>query len=122
MKLKIMGRNWTLEKRSYQEDSAFQRDGVAGYCNTTLRRIVCCNMDTHPEFSRESEEWRRLTEQEVLRHEIVHAFFGECGLQENAATFDGPWPLNEEMIDWFAHVGERIHAAWKAAGCAEVEE
>lgn len=46
----------------------------------------------------------------VLRHEIVHAFLHESGLQECS------WGDNEEIVDWIAHQGPKIYQAWKEAG------
>ena len=40
----------------------------------------------------------------TLRHEIIHAFLFESGLQTCAFTIEGPWAENEEMIDWFANM------------------
>lgn len=50
-----------------------------------------------------------------LRHEIVHAFLSECGLNECSGETDC-WARNETMVDWFARMGERIYRAWEAAG------
>ena len=36
-------------------------------------------------------------EKKVLRHEIIHAFFGESGLRSQSE-----YAQNEELIDWIA--------------------
>ena len=60
-------------------------------------------------------------QKEILRHEIVHAFLYESGLDacSNQVT---NWASNEEMVDWFARMGERIYRAWKDAGALSVEQ
>jgi len=52
---------------------------------------------------------------ETLRHEIVHAFLFECGLSACSGYADH-WAKNEEMVDWIAIQGPKIHEAWKKAG------
>lgn len=47
----------------------------------------------------------------VKRHEILHAFAAESGLNECS-----DWARNEEMIDWIAYQGLKVIEAWKAAG------
>lgn len=46
----------------------------------------------------------------VLRHEITHAFLHESGLRACS------WGDNEEIVDWIAHQGPKLYAAWKEAG------
>lgn len=40
----------------------------------------------------------------LLRHEIIHAFFKQSGLQENAHSLssDIGYPQNEELVEWLA--------------------
>lgn len=40
--------------------------------------------------------------EKLVRHELIHAFLLESGLDANALTYDEAWPLNEEMVDWMA--------------------
>lgn len=44
----------------------------------------------------------------TLRHEIFHAFMDESGLIGNALPYNGPWPFNEEMIDFVAIQAPKI--------------
>ena len=37
----------------------------------------------------------------VLRHELIHAFLFESGMDQSSAAHDA-WAVNEEMIDWKA--------------------
>ena len=47
-----------------------------------------------------------------LRHEILHAFMFESGLdmQSNEGV---PWALNEEMIDWYAIQSPKIYKVFE---------
>jgi hypothetical protein len=44
---------------------------------------------------------------EILRHEIIHAFLHESGLDACAGTAES-WATNEEMVDWFAIQSPKI--------------
>lgn len=51
----------------------------------------------------------------VLRHEIIHAFLFESGLQEN--YHNEKWGHDEIMIDWFAIQFPKIQKAFYEADC-----
>lgn len=51
----------------------------------------------------------------TLRHEIIHAFLIEAGLQTCAHNYEGAWVNNEEMIDWFANIFPKMHVAMCSA-------
>lgn len=46
----------------------------------------------------------------VLRHEILHAFIFECGLDT-----ENSWARNEEMIEFFALQSYKIATVFSAA-------
>ena len=54
-------------------------------------------------------------QKKVLRHEIIHAFLNESGLNDCSGSVNG-WAINEEMIDWMALQHHKIHAAFEKAG------
>ena len=54
----------------------------------------------------------------VIRHEIVHAFLYESGLDVNSLS-GGAWAKNEEMVDWMAIQIPKILKAFQEAGIAE---
>ena len=114
MKVSILGTDYEIIKKRYDEDTAFARLGINGYCDARLHEIVICDMATYEGWEHETEPFIESTEKATLRHEIVHAFFNESGLQESANTYDGGWSQNEEMVDWFALQGPKIFEAWKA--------
>lgn len=116
MKLSILGTDYTVTKKPYDAEPDFSKHSINGYCDSALKQIVICDMVTYPGYENDSKESRAVTEQETLRHEIVHAFLNECGLQDSTLQQDGPWAKNEEMIDWFALLGPKILKAWQEAG------
>lgn len=115
MTVNILGTKYTVTKKKYSEDPAFAKSGIDGYCKFQLHQIVHCDMSTYPDWEDESPESIHNTEQQTLRHEIVHAFFHESGLSYNANTVDGSWAVNEEMVDWIALQGPKVYEAWRQA-------
>jgi hypothetical protein len=113
MTIDILGKQWVIEELSSDEDEKLSE--CDGYCDWTTRRIVI-----------EREVKGNLGDMEkyvrkVKRHEIVHAFLCESGLADGALPVDS-WADNEEMVDWVARMGERIHKAWGSADALEVGE
>jgi len=74
---------------------------TVGSCNRAVKEIVVENFpdETHSAVRSNKQALHdEVMFNEVLRHELVHAFFGECGLDSEVdSAFD------EEMIaDWLA--------------------
>ena len=47
----------------------------------------------------------------VLRHELIHAFLFESGMDQSSTAHEA-WAVNEEMIDWMAIQMPKIMAAY----------
>lgn len=114
--VRILGTLYTIAVKKYDEDEAFDRRSIGGYCDSLLKQIVICDMTTYKGWKYEPKETCEIAQKEALRHEIVHAFLTESGLDANAFSVDCPWAKNEEMVDWIALQGPKIYAAWKEAG------
>lgn len=112
MTIQILGADYTIEYRSYFEDPVFEREGVSGYCSNRQHHIVIGLIRTFPNFEEESCEVLMSVERETLRHEIIHAFLYESGLDDSANAINTSWAKNEEMIDWFALQGPKIFSVW----------
>lgn len=121
-KLCILGTEYTIFIKKYDEDKAFALRSISGYCDGTTKQIVVCDMSTYKDWEHEPPERASATQRQILRHEIVHAFYHESGLADNSLTYDGPWPNNEEMVDWFALQGPKIYAAWREADALDKVE
>ena len=57
----------------------------------------------------------------VLRHELIHAFLYESGLDMCSTAHDA-WAVNEEMIDWMAIQMPKIMAAYESVTNKNVVE
>lgn len=105
----VLGSVYQIVEQTAAENPLFEDSD--GYCDWTVRQIhirreiegTLCNMERYMK--------------KVLRHEIVHAFLLESGL--DCCTTAETWARNEEMVDWLARQGEKIYAAWSNAGALE---
>lgn len=114
-KVNILGTEYSIIVRKYDEEKEFEENSWAGWCDDYMNRIILCDLSTWPGWDKEPEEKRESCTKKTLRHEIVHAFFNESGLTDNSICLESPWARNEEMVDWFAQQGPKIYKAWEEA-------
>lgn len=112
----ILGTEYTITVKKYDEDDVFKRLSVDGYCDGYIKSIVVCDMSTYKGWEHEPKATLEIAQKQTLRHEIVHAFFNESGLASSAFGIDCSWAKNEEMVDWIALQGPKIYMAWQEAG------
>lgn len=117
MKVNILGTEYTIIVKKYDEEEAFERQSFAGYCDGYSKQIIICDMHTYKGWEYEPEQSIQAAQKETMRHEIVHAFFNESGLKENTFSYDGAWARNEEMIDWLAMQIPKIYKVYEEVGC-----
>ncbi len=114
MQINILGARYTLAYRTKAEDKGLE--GIDGYCDTSTKYCVA------REYTEEERQDTNVLQDldayrhKVMRHEIVHAFLQESGLDINTGESEA-WATNEEMVDWLAIQGPKIFAAWQQAGC-----
>lgn len=116
LKVNVLGTEYTITIKKYDEDEVFGRRSIDGYCDSWIKQIVVCDMSTYKGWEHELPETIASAQKETIRHEIVHAFLDESGLGDNANAVDCGWPQNEEMVDWFALQGPKIYKAWQEVG------
>ncbi len=106
----VLGTSYRIEQREEKNDPLLK--DLGGYCEVYDRLIVI------------RKDWSSMPPKksifdsmvkEILRHEILHAFFYESGLWDNSSS-SNVWATNEEMTDWFAIQGPKIYKAWREAG------
>lgn len=115
--VRVLGETYSVIKKDYKDDEAFERNQISGYCDGLQKMIVYCNMDTYKDWDHEPEGTKRACEKQTLRHEIVHAFFNESGLMECAHATEVAFSKDEELVDWIANQGAKIYRAWEEVGC-----
>lgn len=77
-----------------------------GYTDLSIREIVVDDMKASQGQIGVKSDLESYQKQ-VVRHEIIHAFLLESGLDSNSNEAES-WATNEEMVDWFAIQSPKI--------------
>ena len=107
-KINILGTEWTINVVNGEKSKYLKYGRLDGLCQYDNRIILVDNM-TRIDITAEA---RVNIIKHSLRHEIVHAFLAESGLNYSA-IYEGHWAENEEMIDWFAWQSPKIFEVYK---------
>lgn len=116
MKIDVLGTKYTLKRVNAGQDEYMEKKNLGGYCDGGSKIIVILNLKTVPNWAQEPDEVIKGEEDKTIRHELIHAFLNESGLEWNAHSCDA-WAKNEEMVDWFAIQMPKLLKAFKAADC-----
>lgn len=100
--LVILGVRYTLDLRLYNDEPFFEENNCDGWVSNMKKEIVICDAMSHPIYDCNTITHAHKLENLWLRHEIIHAYLFESGLNANSNKFEQGWATNEEMIDWFA--------------------
>lgn len=104
MKVNILGTCYTIK---YIE---LGTEGIDGYCDYTSKEIIIRGDDENG-----VNDFRRLQKKQ-LRHEIIHAYLAESGLQSNFEHAN-QWGHEETMIDWIAIQFPKMLKTFEKVGC-----
>lgn len=117
-KVDILGTNYSIQLKDVDEDPGLKAatSCVYGYTDGIEKRIVLNDRSKRPKFDEKEMGARAIAmAKKTLRHEIVHAFLIESGLQYNTRAVTA-WSDNEEMVDWIALQAPKMIEAWTKAG------
>lgn len=114
-KISVLGTEYTVRFVEAGQDEYMDKMHYGGYCSADSHEIYILLLKTHEEWENESEEKIEHLQRTTLRHEIVHAFLNESGLQWNSFTPDSAWAKNEEMVDWVAIQFPKLLKAFEQA-------
>jgi len=92
--IKVLGTEYTVTEQSETENEKLKN--ANGLCEQYSKEIIINNMEKSKDDIMTVSNLQEF-KNKVLRHEVIHAFFGESGLCSNSE-----WAENEEMVDWFA--------------------
>lgn len=99
-KVNILGTTYKVElKVPYGKDKHLT--GTFGYTDFHGKRIVVADVNTIPGWEEATKECARDVYEGTVRHEVIHAYLMESGLDGSSNGVDC-WARNEEMVDWFA--------------------
>lgn len=103
-KVNILGSEWNVKFRNEKEYPNLTN--VDGYTDLSIREIVVDDMEASQGQIGAKADLKSYQKQ-VVRHEIIHAFLLESGLDSNSNSADS-WAVNEEMVDRFAIQSPKI--------------
>jgi len=92
--INVLGTPYEIYELTASEDEQLKHNDA--YTNRRLKIIVIDKNNS------------KLSKQQLLAHEIIHAFLFESGLDSQS-----DWATNEEMVDWFALQLPKINKAIK---------
>ena len=106
--ISILGTDYRIITQSESENEKLKES--LGLCEHYSKKIIINDMD---EASKDVMCVENLDElrKKVLRHEIIHAFFGESGLRSCSEYAE-----NEELVDWIAIQAPKIYKAFAESG------
>ena len=94
--INILGTTYTL-RFTPNEDGYHLLEGANGYMDPTVKEIV-----VRTDFSKDDDiQYPEVLIKKNIRHEVIHAFLYESGLDCNSNKSTN-WATNEEAIDWLA--------------------
>ncbi len=99
----ILGTEYSIEI-----DDTLEKTELDGLCKEYDKRISIRNAGSMLNDD-DSTGVKKIRFEEVLRHEIIHAFFYEAGLED--------YSNNEQLIDWIAKQFPKLEKAFKEADC-----
>ena len=112
----ILGTTYSIEVKKKEEAEGFKGHlGAAGFTTYAAHLIVLRDVISDSKLSDDEIQQLIIMMKKTLRHEIVHAFLYESGLDRNTST-TSYWARNEEMVDWIALQGPKMLKAWEEAG------
>ena len=107
-KVNILGTEYKVYEANESND--IKLIGKDGYCDTSVKECVVDEMNnTDPSAGKKNLPEYKKT---VTRHEIIHAFLFESGLDVCSE-----WARNEEMVDWLAIQFPKMLKAFEEADC-----
>ena len=112
-KINILGTDYLIKTEKISENKDLKNNGYTAYCNKITHEIIISDKTEEKYFSNYSPEEQELANKKDLRHEIIHAFLNESGLQSNTFSYDGGWSECEEMVDWISLQFSKIYAVYK---------
>lgn len=105
----ILGEEYIIKYRTIQEDKKLEE--LAGYTDFYSKEIVIEDKNRSERSTTDTDNLKEY-ENKVLKHEIIHAYLYESGLDVNSSK-SYAWATNEEMIDWFAIQSSKIYKTYE---------
>ena len=91
----ILGSKYEIYHNVPNDFKYFKNGNIDGICDFSVKKIYIAAMEVDDDTYQDLESYKK----SVIRHEIIHAFLYESGLN---ASSTNKWARNEEMVDWIA--------------------
>ena len=104
MTISILGTEYTIV-----EDDSIGEKNFDGMCDVFSRVITVRPTDRLLDDSC-SDSDRKSLKREILRHEIIHAMFGESGMSK--------WQDNEDLVQWITIMYPKMNELFSELGCS----
>lgn len=101
-KINVLGVNYTIEFKTEKKYPTLKT--CAAFCDPTVKKIIIKKIKRNEDTVEDLNEYYK----KVIRHELVHAFIYESGLDENST-----WASNEEMVAWIAIQFDKLNNAFE---------
>lgn len=98
--INILGTEYLILEQSKKDNPKLNE--CMGLCEPYSKKIVISDFEEEKDDPMCVENWEEFVNN-VLRHEIFHAFFAESGLRNSS-----DYAENEELIDWLAIQSPKI--------------
>lgn len=116
-KVSVLGTIYNIKMVNISETKLLKENGWGGSCNSVTHEILIGNPKEEEYYGELSAIEQEIKVKDTLRHEIIHAFFNESGLQNSTSVPRDGWATNEEMVDWMAIQAPKLFKAFREAGC-----
>lgn len=110
LKVNVLGEEYTIEILPPDQDEIMKNGDCDGYTDKTTHRIAVSTM-TDSDLG-EVKAYQK----QVIRHELIHAFMNESGLQGNFEHCK-QYGQEETMVDWIAIQFPKLMKAFREADC-----
>ncbi len=105
MRINILGTFYDVILNAKEKDYPKLKN-CDGYTDFSIKQIVVAKLEKDESSIEDLDGYAK----KVLRHEIIHAFLYESGLDANC------WARNEEIVDWIAIQFEKLLDTFIRAG------
>lgn len=117
--VKILGTKYTIKKAHEEPDIQYMLDqSCSGFCRFATKEILFFDHKDEVTFTwlKGLNQIERLDYlKSTIRHEIVHAYLYESGL-DSSSDSSSSWARHEEMIDWISLQSHKIYKTYKKLG------
>lgn len=104
--IEVLGTDIQILFRNSKDDPKL--DNCVGYFDSSKSWIIIKILEPDEMTLGDLDKYQK----EILRHEIIHAFLYESGL-DACSNQSNNWASNEEMVDWLAIQSPKIFKVFR---------